>query len=285
MPAMEPSPPLPARLSVSIVLHDNALDILQRVLQGLHRAAVRAGEAGRVSRVRVLVLDNSPDTAYRGRAAALVDACPRNGFYRADYRELADNRGFGAAHNAALRELDSDFHLVLNPDAELAETALAAGVGRLQDSPGTVLVSPRVLGPGGSQEFLCKRYPSVLVLLVRAFAPGPVRPLFRERLDRYEMRDACSGDQPAEVELASGCFMLVRTDDLRSVGGFDEGYFLYFEDFDLSLRLAARGRLVFDPAVEILHHGGYAARKGLRHLRYFIRSGVTFFHRHGWRWI
>ena len=99
------------------------------------------------------------------------------------------------------------------------------------------------------------------------------------------MRDVCSGAQVVEVPLASGCFMLLRRAALQRVGGFSEAYFLYFEDFDLSLRLAGEGRLLFDPAVRIVHHGGYAAGKGLRHVWLFARSGRRFFHDHGWRWI
>jgi GT2 family glycosyltransferase len=85
--------------------------------------------------------------------------------------------------------------------------------------------------------------------------------------------------------LASGCFMLVRTEALRAAGGFNDRYFLYFEDFDLSLRLGGQGRLIFNPAMRIVHHGGYAASKGNQHVRYFLRSGLTFFNQHGWRWI
>ena len=99
------------------------------------------------------------------------------------------------------------------------------------------------------------------------------------------MRDVCSDSRETDILLASGCFMLVRTAAFQSVGGFNDKYFLYFEDFDLSIRLGSQGRLVFNPAIQIVHHGGYAARKGLQHMKYFIRSGLTFFRDHGWRWI
>ena len=122
-------------------------------------------------------------------------------------------------------------------------------------------------------------------MLLRAFDPPFARAWFRDRLDDYQMTDLCRQEKPVEVPLASGCFMLVPTRSLQSVGGFDERCFLYFEDFDLSLRLDGQGRLLFDPAVRIVHHGGYAARKGLSHVRYFIRSGIRFFTDHGWRWI
>jgi GT2 family glycosyltransferase len=184
-----------------------------------------------------------------------------------------------------LAQLTSDFHLVLNPDVELQEDALQVGLASLRLNEDVVLLSPKVLGGQGEQEFLCKRYPSVLVLLLRGFAPAALRRLFRRRLAGYEMRDACSGETPADVAIASGCFMLVRTAALRAVGGFNEDFFLYFEDFDLSLRLAEKGRLVFEPRMCIVHHGGYAANKGRAHVKYFIRSGIRFFNRHGWRLI
>jgi GT2 family glycosyltransferase len=79
--------------------------------------------------------------------------------------------------------------------------------------------------------------------------------------------------------------MVIRGDALRQVGGFDDRYFMYFEDFDLSMRLRELGRVVYAPRVSVVHHGGYAARKGLRHVLYFMRSGIRFFGQHGWRFI
>lgn len=282
---MKESPPTGTHLSVSIVLHHSSLEMLDRVLTSLHRSADVAHAARCVDRVLVEVLDNSSNPDFRQRASAAVTRFPRSDFFQVVYRGLADNRGFGAAHNVAIQHLDSEFHLVLNPDAELAEDALRIGLSALQEDRSIVLLSPRVQGEDGAQEFLCKRYPSLFVLLLRPFAPRLVRRLFRRRLHRYEMRDVCSGEREAEVLLASGCFMLARTTALQSVGGFNDTYFLYFEDFDLSIRLGSQGRLVFNPAIRIVHHGGYAAQKGLQHVKYFVRSGFTFFRQHGWRWI
>lgn len=275
----------PVRLSVSIVLYDSSMELFRRTLCSLQHAARQAHAAGCVGRVEVDVVDNSRDVQYRECVQQTLAKWPRSDFFQINYRALAENRGFGAGHNHVIPALDSDFHLVLNPDVELAETALSTGLESLRDADDTVLVSPRVTTGDGRREYLCKRYPSVLVLLLRAFAPRVVRNVFHRRLDRYQMRDACSGDRVVDVLLASGCFMLLRTAALRAVGGFDERYFLYFEDFDLSLRLGRQGRLLFNPAVQIIHHGGYAASKGLRHVRYFIASGITFFRQHGWRWI
>jgi len=251
----------------------------------LHHSAEVAQQAGCVSQVSVDLVDNSADQEYQQHIIRALAAGPQSDFFRVNYSAQPLNRGFGPGHNSVIESLDSDFHLVLNPDAELADDTLRIGLSCMEADPGIALLSPRVLGSDGDQEFLCKRYPTVLALLLRGFAPNFARRWFRKRLDRYEMRDVCSGDRQADVVLASGCFMLVRSAALRAVGGFNEDYFLYFEDFDLSLRLCGQGRLVFNPAMRIVHHGGYAADKGWQHVKYFIKSGITFFNQHGWRWI
>jgi len=278
-------PPSRSRLTVSIVLYNSSPELLRRSLRSLQQAATCARAAGRVDAVAVEVVDNSDDPACRQRARADLEAWPADAEFRVRYHPMPENRGFGAGHNSVIPTLESDFHLVLNPDAELADDALQVGLACMQEDPGIALLSPRVVSDDGHQEFLCKRYPSLLALLLRAFAPRPVRRLFRRRLHRYEMRDLCSGEREVEVLLASGCFMLARTAALQAVGGFNDDYFLYFEDFDLSIRMGSQGRLVFNPAMQIVHHGGYAAKKGLRHVRYFVRSGLTFFRNYGWRWV
>ena len=273
------------RLSVSIVIFNSPLDLLRRNLQSLLLAARYAQESVGHLRVVVDLVDNSTDPDYRKRVSELISGWPTDDLFQLHYIIRSENRGFGAGHNRAISELDSEFHLVLNPDVELSQDALAVGLATLDEDRGVALVSPRVAGDSGRQEFLCKRYPSILVLLLRAFAPRVIRRVFRRRLWRYEMRETCTGDSESEIMLASGCFMLVRTEALRAVGGFNEHYFLYFEDFDLSLRLGSQGRIIFNPAMRIVHHGGYAASKGILHVKYFLRSGLSFFNQHGWRWI
>jgi hypothetical protein len=146
------------------------------------------------------------------------------------------------------------------------------------------ILAPLALRPDGGRLFLCKRYPSVLDLLVRGFAPARVRSMFSQRLARYEMRDLPADRPCKQIPIVSGSFMFCRRLPVTSVGGFSDVFFLYFEDFDLSLRAARSGELAWVPAVQIVHHGGDAARKGWRHVLLFARSAMTFFNRHGWKW-
>jgi GT2 family glycosyltransferase len=275
----------PVSITISIVLYHSPVGLLEQTVRSLGRAVQVAGDAGLLDRASLLLVDNSQCDAYRAQIEQDLASWLQGVPLPYSLVAPAANGGYGAGHNVAIGQACSDYHLVLNPDVELADAALLEGLRGLQGEPESVLQSPRVQADDGSQEFLCKRYPSVLVLLLRAFAPGFLRRLFSSRLDNYEYRDLCAGDAEVDVLLASGCFMLVRTPALQAVGGFNEAYFLYFEDFDLSLRLAEHGRLVFNPAMRITHHGGYAASKGGPHLRYFIRAGLRFFSDNGWRWI
>ena len=79
--------------------------------------------------------------------------------------------------------------------------------------------------------------------------------------------------------------MWVRRAVYDEVGGFDDSYFLYFEDFDLSMRMARHGAVVEHRELAIIHHGGKASRKGGRHLLWFVVSAARFFNRWGWRWL
>ena len=285
MASMDRTTRQPVRLTVSIVIFNSALDLLQRTLDSVYRSAHAARASGSLDGIRLHLVNNTPDPGYREQLNRLVERWPHSSDCPLSYHEPADNLGFGAGNNSVSALLDSDYHLVLNPDVELAEDALTLGLQRMASGPDIVLLSPSVCGPDGEREYLCKQYPSVLLLLLRGFAPALLRRPFRQRLEEYEMRAACSTDELVSVPLASGCFMLLRTAALRRVGGFAERYFLYFEDFDLSLRLASQGRVAFDPRVRIVHYGGYASRKGWHHRALFMRSALRFFREHGWRWI
>ncbi len=193
------------------------------------------------------------------------------------------NIGFARAHNLVIAEMDSDYHLVLNPDVVLNENALVQGIEYLDNHADTVMVSPNATDEQGNKQYLCKRYPTVFLFLLRGFFPNFLKPLFARSLARFEMQDLPEDVPTGKIPIASGCFMLCRSETLSAVNGFDPSYFLYFEDFDLSLRISSRGDIAYLPAMKIVHHGGNSARKGWTHIRMFLRSGIRFFNTHGWR--
>ena len=272
---------MPASLSITIVTYRPDATLLARALAALAGSVEHARAAGRLGDVRLFVVDNGPAEEL-ARVREALAAWPA----QAGAAELVaghGNVGYGRANNRVLERLASDYHLVMNPDVEPDPQALAAALEVLDARPEVGLVAPDARGDDGTPSYLCKRYPSVSVLFLRGFAPHGMRARHARELAAYEMRDVVAGGAVAPVPLASGCFMLMRTALFRRVGGFDPRFFLYFEDYDLSLRVGREAEVAFVPQARIVHHGGEAARKGPRHVAWFVRSAWRFFATHGWR--
>ena len=270
-------------LSATIVTFRSDALLLERALSSLAAAVALARERGLLGAASLYIVDNGPDDARASLRDALRTWPPEAGAV-----ELVaghGNVGYGRGNNLVLPRLRSDLHLILNPDVELDRDALAHAIATLRGHPEVGLLAPAVVGDDGAPQYLCKRYPSVWVLFLRGFAPAPLRRHFAAALHRYEMRDALGAELLTGVTLASGCFMLVRTELLTRLGGFDPGFFMYFEDYDLSVRIGRESAVAYEPRARIVHHGGEAARKGWRHVGWFARSAWRFFARHGWKFV
>jgi len=273
----------PASLSIAVVTHAPDERLLARTLACLAEAIAHAREQGSLGSAQLLIVDNGPEGL-----ATMLQSLGEAALARAEGTGLAvisghGNVGFGRGHNLALARCAADFHLVLNPDVEMERGALDAVLRYLAAHPGVAAVTPASRNPDGTREHLVKDYPSPGVLFVRGFVPRALRPLFRRALDAYELRHIDWEREQSPVTIASGCFLLCRRAALDAVNGFDPRYFLYFEDFDLTLRMARIATVAYLPQVRIVHHGGEAAGKGLRHIAWFVRSAHRFFATHGWK--
>jgi hypothetical protein len=276
----------PVTLTVSIVTYQPDLALFDRCLAALATALRAAQDDNGLLRVaNVVLVDNTGARRTAEAVVALGEARFKDSGVTMNYLHRHANIGYGSAHNLVMHGGNTHYHLVLNPDVELAPDALIEGLRFLDANPDVGVLAPAVFTPDGAREYLCKRYPALLDLAIRGFAPAPLRRLFIRRLERYEMRETVgAGESVSPVPMMSGCFMLVRRKALDATGGFDPRYFLYFEDFDWSVRLNRVTQSAFVPAVRVVHHGGGASRKGWRHIVMFTRSALRFYNKHGWRW-
>ena len=283
MTAISPS------LLISIVIYRPDAAWLKTTLASLAVALAVARNVNSIGDASVVLVDNEAtgkDSPHRALLASEFAAHPWLMF---SVMAGHGNIGYGAANNLAVASLPlHDFVLILNPDVSLDDNAIAAGIGYLHRHADAVMVSPVATDEHGAPLYLAYRYPSVAVLGLRGFASTFVKTFFESLLARYEFRsqgDPAFDGALENLELISGCFMLTRGSTFRELGGFDENFFLYFEDFDLALRTSRLGNMVRLPACRITHAGGGASRKGFGHIRLFCRSALRFFNKHGWRWI
>lgn len=201
--------------------------------------------------------------------------------------EAGANRGFGFGHNIGiLNALPCDFYLVANPDVVVQDGCLEAMVDYLKAQPDIGLLAPKVTFPDGTLQPLNKRLPSVFDLFARRFLPASLQQLswVKRRMDRYAMLDV-GYESATEVPFISGCFMLFRKSVLDRVGGFDEGYFMYLEDCDITRRTAEYARCVYYPQATIIHHWARGSHRSLKLMGVMIRSMIYYFRHWGWKWL
>lgn len=176
-------------------------------------------------------------------------------------------RGFAANHNAAFRQSSSPWFCVVNPDIRLSSDpfdVLLPGLAAHEVG----VIAPMVRNPAGEIEDSARRYPTPASLLAKLFGK-----LFGLR--QTPDYDSVSG--PFEPEWVAGMFMLFRRETYAELGGFDERYFLYYEDVDLCARMRLRGKkVVCDPRACVVHEARRASHRNPYHAWWHLRSLIRF---------
>ena len=269
-------------LSISLVTYQVDVDVFRETITSLNRAS-EVLQQSQQTEITLDVIDNGNENQLLERL--IVECSPLN--FRFKISSNKENLGYGKGHNQSINQSIANYHLILNPDVILDDGCLLKGIECLSQNSSIVMLSPSATDQGDKKLFLCKQYPSIVVLLLRGFFPKPLQKIFDSKLSRYELRKETLKSDKENItfdpSLISGCFMLCRLDALQKVGGFDDRFFLYFEDFALSKELSKFGDIKYLPEMKIKHSGGYASKKGVRHILLFIKSSITFFNIYGWK--
>ncbi len=191
------------------------------------------------------------------------------------------NTGYGAGHNIAIQQVaeqGSDYHLILNADIIFDKNVVPALQQYMEEHPDTGLMMPRVFYPDGKEQYLCKLLPTPFDLIVRRFLPKGV---FRKAQDRFLLKSS-SYDKTMNVPWLSGCFMFFRTSVLKETGGFDERFFMYAEDIDISRRTHQISKTIYYPEVSIVHAHKAASKTNWKMLFIHITNVSRYFCKWGW---
>lgn len=200
---------------------------------------------------------------------------------RIQYQHNSINLGYGAAHNIAIRESIYDnipFHLVINPDIILDAKELDRMLDFVSQNPLVGSLMPKVTYPNGQLQYLCKLLPTPLDVFGRRFLPSSWT---AQRNHQYEMR-ASGYDKIMNIPYLSGCFMLLRTEAVKQARLFDERFFMYPEDMDLTRRIHRNYLTVYFPHATIIHNHEKASYKSLKMLWIHMVNMCRYFNKWGW---
>jgi len=190
-----------------------------------------------------------------------------------------DNPGYGTAINRAAAAHPSAWLCALNADVLLDPESLRILRAYLADHPECAVAGPSLTGRDGKPQPSCKRFPTVDFAVAELFALHALAPR-----NRWNRRFYYAGEdlhRPVRVETVSGAAMLIRGNAFRQIGGFDQGFRMYFEETDFCRRLQEAGFAVaFCPEAGAVHwHGASTIQTSARHVEYYL-SYVRYFHKH-----
>ncbi|MFZ2464921.1 MAG: glycosyltransferase family 2 protein [Caldibacillus thermoamylovorans] len=234
-------------------------------------------EFGFDNNIRVAIFDNHSTKEYREHLKQYEDF--------ADITFYHENNGFGFGHNANLLHSNEDYFLIFNPDIIVTKDSLYEMLHLMETDQSISLLVPKVLNEDGSIQHLMRRRVTVFDYALRFIPFDFVKKLFAKRLATYECRDIPQ-DRLVDINIGSGCFMLIRGDIYKEINGFDERYFMYFEDTDLCLMLKKRNRrVVYTPFSFVVHFYERGSHKNWKLFKIFVKSMVKFFNKWGWKWV
>lgn len=233
-------------MDVSIVIVSwNTRDILRDCLRSICQ------KGGAVS-FEIIVVDN----ASADDSVAMV----RREFPEVRLIENLDNRGFAAANNQGIAVSAGRYVLLLNSDTIVLENGVAETVAFADAHPQAAVVGCRVLNADRTLQRTCSTYPGLLNMTLSSTYLYKVFP--RSRLFGREHMTWWAHDEIREVEVVSGCFMLVRREAIERVGVMDDGFFMYAEETDWCYRFNKAGwKVLFTPVAGIVHLGGQSSKR------------------------
>lgn len=253
-------------ITASIVLFNNDLKSLDILLKSL---------SDKVSSNFVVYLIDNSTTDFLSQLSLI-------NYLNVKYIYNSKNLGFGSGHNIALKnaiEINSKYHFIINPDIILSEDVITRMVNYLDVHKDVGMMMPKILNFDGTIQYLPKLLPSPLGIIFRKIKwPNKY---FLKFINKYELRNVPT-NTIYNAPVISGCFTLLRIQAVIEVGGYDDKFFMYFEDWDMSRRMHQRYMTIYYPNASVYHGYESGANKSFKLFKIFIKSAIHYFNKWGW---
>ena len=247
------------KISASIVLYNTEKSLIDTVINSCIDS---------LAGVDLYLVDNSPGD----ELSYLVND------RRVNYLKSQENRGFGAGHNLAINEFKLleryKYHIVINPDIKFGNKVISNIQGYMDSNDNVGVLMPKILNTNGTLQFARRLLPSLFDIFKKKFFPL----LYSKK---YEMINH-EPSMPVEIIGLCGCFMFLRVEALKSIGLFDERYFMYFEDFDLCRRIATKYSSIYYPVTSVIHISNNEHNRSLKLFYYALRATILYFNKWGY---
>jgi len=229
-----------------IIVNYNVKEFLQNLLYSVEKASTNITK-------EIIVVDNASDD---GSAKVIKEK-----FSSVKLIKNQSNVGFGIANNQALKMASGEFLLLINPDAVVSEDTFDKMISFFKKNPDVGLAGCKILNPDGTLQLACRRsFPGPWTSFCKVTGLSNLFPSSK-LFARYNLT-YLNFDQTYEVDAISGSFMMMRREVYEKVGGFDEHFFMYGEDLDLSYRIKQAGYKVFYVhSTQIIHYKGESTRR------------------------
>lgn len=248
-------------ITISIVTYKTETEELQKCLNSLQSEMVS----------KIYIIDNS-------RQNYLDDFC--KGKNKVEYIPN-ENVGYGAAHNIGIRKAIADgsnYHLVLNSDVYFKSEVLEKIVDYMEANPDIAMVQPNIIYPDGRMQYTCRLLPTPANLIFRRFLPSRIV----EHMNNRYMLKFFDHKREMNIPYHQGSFLFFRTKCFEKVGLFDERFFMYPEDIDITRRMHKYYRTMFWPGGTVIHAHRAASYKSRKMLKIHMWNMCKYFTKWGW---
>ena len=201
-----------------------------------------------------------------------------HGFEDVTYISAGQNLGFGRGHNYVINQLDSKYHVIMNPDILFCEDALSKIIQWMDAHPDVGMVIPEIDGENGERQLVYREELTVADVAIRFF----FKKLFPKRVAKHTMQDR-DYSVPFQVPFGQGSFLVIRTELFKELDGFDDNFFMYVEDADLCKRVNQVSKLMYYPGAKVIHKWKMESHHNKVLFKYHVSSLRYYFKKWGYK--